>query len=127
MILVNLIGVYITVKIKGICFKGSGESSQWMPKYIPWLFPGTLNVKLEMPKPTINWEEFIDNHYAEVRPDRCHQIKIAKCKVNGEDAFIVLPPCAKEKKKLNVELGATFKIRDKFNLQDGDQVEVEFL
>jgi len=123
---VSLKGVCTTVKIKGICFKGSGESSQWMPKYIPWLYPGTLNIKLQVPKPKIQWEQIIDNHYSKERPDRCHDIKIAKCKINNEDAFVVLPPCAKEHKKLNVEIGATFKIRDKFDLKDGDEVEIEF-
>lgn len=107
------------MKIKGTIKSGSGESSQWMPQYIPWLFPGTVNVKLQGKRPAINYTRLIDTHYGK-------PCKTAPCKVNGIDAFIVFPPLAKEHKG-KIEIGATFKIRDKFNLKDGDQIEIEFL
>lgn len=110
---------YIIVKIKGIIKSGSGESSQWMPKYLPWLFPGTVNIKLQGKHPAINYTNIIETDYGK-------PCKTAPCKVNGADAFIVFPPLAKEHKG-KIEIGATFKIRDKFNLKDEDQLEIEFL
>lgn len=107
------------MKIKGIVKSGSGESSQWMPTYIPWLFPGTVNLKLERKKPSTVWTKIIDTHYGK-------PCKTAPCKINGIDAFIVFPPLGKENKG-KLEVGATFKIRDRFNLKDGDSVEIEFL
>jgi len=107
------------VKIKGTVKQGSGESSQWMTTYIPWLFPGTVNLKLEGKKPPTVWTEIIETHYGK-------PCKIAPCKINELDAFIIFPPLGKEHKG-KVEIGATFKIRDKFNLADGDQVIVEFI
>jgi len=107
------------VKIKGIIKTGSGESSYWMPTYIPWLFPGTVNIKLYGKKPPIVWEQLIDTHYGK-------PCKISTCKINGVDAFIIFPPLGKEHKG-KIEIGAIFKIRDKFNLKDNDVVEIEFL
>jgi len=115
---VNRNGSYTTVKIKGIVKKGSGESSQWMPTYIPQLFPGTLNLKLQEKKPVVAWVEVIDTHYGK-------PCKVAPCKINKHNAFIIWPPLAKDH-KFKIEVGATFKIREKFNLQDGDSVIVEF-
>lgn len=107
------------MKIKGIVNSGSGESSQWMPKYIPWLFPGTVNLRLQGKKPSITYTKIIDTHYGK-------PCKTAPCKVNGVDAFIVWPPLGKENRG-KVEIGATFKIREKFNLENGDLIEIEFL
>lgn len=107
------------MRIKGIIKSGSGESSQWMPTYIPWLFPGTVNLKLQGKKPPTVWTTIINTHYGK-------PCKISPCKINGFDAFIVFPPLGKEHKG-KLEVGATFKIRDRFNLKDGDSIEVEFL
>jgi CTP-dependent riboflavin kinase len=107
------------VKIEGIVKKGCGGSSRWMLTYIPWLFPGTLNLKLKNKKPAISWVQIIDTHYKK-------PCKIAPCKINGVDAFIIFPPLAKEH-EFKIEIGAFFKIREKFNLQDGSQVIVEFI
>jgi CTP-dependent riboflavin kinase len=118
MIKVNQKENYTTVKIKGTVKSGSGDSSQWMPVYLPWLFPGTLNVRLEGKKPPLHWIQTIDTHYG-------NPCKIAQCKINGESAFIILPPMVRETRS-KIEIGATFKLREKFNLQDGDQITVEF-
>lgn len=107
------------MKIKGFIKSGSGESSQWMLTYIPWLFPGTLNVKLYSKRPVINYTSIVDTHYGK-------PCKTAPCKINGVDAFIVFPPLAKNHKG-KIEIGAVFNIREKFNLKDGDQVIIEFL
>lgn len=105
------------MKIKGFAHKGSGESSVWMPRYIPYLYPGTLNLKLEGKKPLITYTEEIDTDYGK-------PCKVAPCKINGEDGFVVWPPLAKERKS-RIEIGATFNIREKFNLKDGDSVIIE--
>lgn len=115
----NRIESYIIVKIKGIVKTGRGESSQWMPIYLSWLVPGTLNLKLQGKISTIKWTKIIDTHYGK-------PCKICPCKINGVDAFLIHPPLGKENKS-KVEIGAVFKIRKKFNLQDNDIVEIEFL
>ena len=118
MILTSVKGNYIFVKIKGTVKKGSGESSQWMLTYIPRLFPGTLNLRLQSKKPLIYYTEIIETNYG-------HPCKIAPCKINNEDAFIIFPPLGKEHKG-KIEIGATFNIRKRFNLEDGNQVIVQF-
>ena len=123
MIRVKQNGGCISVKIKGTVMSGGGESSKWMPRYIPWLHPGTLNVQLEEKKPKdIEYFDIIETHYKNgTRP-----AKVGRCKINDVDAYIVFPPLAKERKR-RIELGATFSIREKFDLKDGDQIIVEFI
>jgi CTP-dependent riboflavin kinase len=87
--------------------------------YLPWLYPGTLNIVLTSKKPTIEYFDKIDTHYG--RP-----CKIANCKINGELAFIVLPPMANDRKRY-VEIGAEYNLRNRFTLVNGDTVEIEFL
>jgi CTP-dependent riboflavin kinase len=113
---------YITVKIKGTVMSGGGESSKWMPTYIPWLYPGTLNLQLEEKKPSITYFQSIPTHYKE----GTRSAYVGNCRINGVDAFIIFPPLAKNRKR-RIELGATFNIRERFNLKDGDQIIVEFI
>ena len=110
------------MKIKGIVTSGGGESSKWMPEYIPWLYPGTLNVQLESDKPEVDYFISIQTHYK--NGTRC--AKIANCKINDIDAYIIMPPLGRKNKRF-LELGATFKIREKFNLQDNDEIIIEFI
>lgn len=115
-------GDYTSVKIKGTVMSGGGESSKWMPVYIPWLYPGTLNVQLDEKKPSIKYFQSVPTHYKE----GTRSAHIANCRINGVDAFIVFPPLAKNRKR-RIELGATFSIRERFDLKDGDQIIVEFI
>jgi len=106
------------IKIKGKVEKGYGESSQWMKQYIPWLVPGTLNVRLETEKPVINYTKVIDTHYR-------FPCKIADCKINNIPAYIIFPPLVTDN-LFFVEIGATFNIRQQFNLNNNDVVIIEF-
>jgi hypothetical protein len=107
-----------SMTIKGTVQSGQGESSQWMPDYIPWLIPGTLNIRLYEKRPPIEYFESINTHYGK-------PCKIAKCKINNVEAFIILAPLGKEHKG-KVEIGAKFNIRERFNLFDGDEVIINF-
>jgi CTP-dependent riboflavin kinase len=107
------------VIIKGTVHSGCGESSDWMKIYVPWLVPGTLNVRLHEKRPIITYLSLIDTHYGS-------PCKLAKCKINNVDAFIILAPLGKEHKG-KVEIGAKFNIREKFNLNNGNEVEITFL
>jgi len=118
MIQVNTNGDCISVKIKGKIESGYGESSQWMKQYIPWLVPGTLNVRLEKEKPLINYTTVIDTHFK-------FPCKIASCKINNTPAYIILPPLVTDN-LFFVEIGANFNIRQKFNLTNTDTVTIEF-
>ncbi len=111
------------IKIKGTIKKGYNASSKWMPKYIDWLFPGTLNVELQEDKPEIKYFKSIDTEFN-------YPVKIAKCKINNELAYIILTPLG-PKSNIGglprfVEISATFNIREKFNLKDGDSVIIQF-
>ena len=103
--------------ITGKIVSGVGESSEWMPKYISWLYPGTLNVYLELPiDHNFKWIKIIDTHYKK-------PAKIASCLINAEEAFIILPPLANKIKHPNlIEIGASFNIRKRFNLNNNDLV-----
>ena len=114
------------ITIKGTAIKGGGYSTGWMPEYFPELFPGTLNC-LVNPKdmPTLKYTTFVETKWGK-RP-----ASLLDCKINGEEGYIILPPIGatevvhKEVKYAYIELAATFKIRDKFNIQDGDSVEIQ--
>lgn len=111
------------MKIQGTVISGLGQSSQWMPKYIPWLYPGTLNIKLRQDKPKIQYYEIINTHYGK-------PVQIARCKINDDPAFIILPPLAPLQEIGGiahlVEIGANFNLRNHFNLRNGSTVWIEF-
>jgi CTP-dependent riboflavin kinase len=94
-----------------------------MPTYIPWLIPGTLNVALKADKPKIHYNQTIETNYG-------YPARIADCKINGLDAHIILPPLGPKSNTGGlprfVEIGATFHIREQFNLKNGDSVIIEF-
>ena len=97
---------------------GGKSSTKWMPQYIPRLFPGTLNVRLEDQLPNIAWEEEIDTHYGDV-------CRIAKCKINNLDAYIINPPeVSIDPPKYLAEIAHEEKLREKLGLKDGDFVVI---
>jgi nucleoside-diphosphate-sugar epimerase len=105
-------------QFKGIVTSGYGSSSDWMPRTLPNLYPGTLNLKVIGKKPKYNYHSIVkDLSYN-------RNVKLTKCKINGADAFIVLSPLVKEKKSF-AEIAATFNLRSRFNLIDGDIVTIE--
>lgn len=108
----------MVLKVKGTVGKGLGSSAKWMPDYISWLYPGTLNVILEEKCPAIKWHTEIKTHWRK-------PIKLANCLINGIEATIILPPLANTKKRPNLlEVGATVKLRDELKLSTGDTVEI---
>ena len=108
----------IIVKIIGSAKRGANCSTKWMPKYLPWLFPGTLNLLLRQNQPKINWHTYVETEFG-------NPVKVADCLINNEPAFIVFPPRAIYHPR-KIEIGAKFKIREKYNLADGDSIEVTF-
>ena len=107
-------------EIIGYVVEGAKKSSKWMQKENPFssLFPGTLNIKLEKQKPQINY-------FFQVSLKRgiC---KIAKCKINNIDAYIILPPTATLGHNY-VEIGHEKNLRNLLNLKTNDQVIISFL
>jgi CTP-dependent riboflavin kinase len=102
----------------GAVEEGGKSSTKWMPQYIPQLFPGTLNVRLQEQLPDIHWEEEIDTHYGEV-------CRIAKCKINNVNAYIINPPeVFIEPPQYLAEIGHEEKLREKLDLKDGDLVVI---
>ena len=99
---------------------GFGESSGWMPEYIPWLFPGTLNIRLDREySDEFNWIYIIETSYES-------PVKIAACQINNLDAFIIKPPLAPPTKSSGlIEIGCQEKLRDKLNLKNGDTVQIK--
>ena len=108
------------MKILGYVCEGAKKSSKWMSKEntFPYLFPGTLNIKLEKQKPKINY-------FFEISLKRgiC---KIANCKINNIDAYIILPPTATLDHNY-VEIGHKDSLRKLLNLKTNDQVIIDFL
>jgi CTP-dependent riboflavin kinase len=108
------------MKIIGYICEGAKKSSKWMKKEnpFPFLYPGTLNIKLNSKKPFIKYIDEIS-----LKRGVC---KIAKCKINDISAFIILPPTATLGNNY-VEIGHKENLRNLFNLKTNDQVIIEFL
>lgn len=107
-------------KIEGRVSKGLGGSSKWMPAHIPWLYPGTLNIILDEPRPKINWYNEIETSYNK-------PAKLAKCKINSVDAIIVKPPLTKLKNNTYlIEIAHQKNLRLLLGLCDNDTVIIEF-
>lgn len=104
----------------GTVEEGGKSSTKWMPTYIPWLFPGTLNVRLADPLPEMVWIEERDTHYGE-------PYRIARCKINGIDAFIINPPeVSILPPKYLAEIAHESKLRDMLSIENGDTVSIVF-
>jgi CTP-dependent riboflavin kinase len=104
----------------GTVASGSKYSSKWMPKYIPWLYVGTLNVKMDSVIPEIVWEQEIETHYGQ-------PCRIARCKINGVNAFLINPPeVGIDPPRYLAEIGSKFGLRNVLNLKDGSRVVIRF-
>lgn len=113
------------IKISGKIIDGTNNSNSWMPKYLPNLYPGTLNVLLDTYRPDIQWHTVQytkDGKYAD------KFIFIGNCLINNEPALIIKPPLFKYKKRFNwVEIGHYERLRDKLNLSNNDSVDITFV
>jgi CTP-dependent riboflavin kinase len=107
-------------KYAGTVASGSNNSIEWMPEWLPWLRPGTLNVKMDAQIPKIAWEKEIETNFK--RPCR-----VARCKINNVDAFLINPPLVGiDPPRYLAEVGSELGLRDLLSLQDGDRVFIQF-
>lgn len=87
------------------------------------LFPGTLNVRLEgeysVPADALRLEA--EEYGGTV------SVNIVPCRIFGERAVILRTDAAERDSKTVVEVACEVKLRDKYNLRDGDVVQVEVL
>ncbi|WP_230200127.1 CTP-dependent riboflavin kinase [Bacillus niameyensis] len=120
------------IKLTGKVVSGLGNYSYWIEKYQSIyyektgmiLFPGTLNVELNepynLPSNTIRLEK--EEYGGTV------SVSILPCKIFGMKSFILRTDGnangTGDHPKTIIEIATDIKLRDKFNLKDGDLVEV---
>ncbi|MEM0351020.1 MAG: winged helix-turn-helix domain-containing protein/riboflavin kinase [Archaeoglobaceae archaeon] len=129
-----------SLKFRGVVFSGFGEGHyyvslegykrQFREKLGIDPFPGTLNVRVlkeEMViKRRLDAEEGIKIDGFKTESRTFGEVKAFKCKVNGVDAFIVMPKRTHYPNDV-VELISEKKLRDTLGLKDGDIVEIEVI
>lgn len=122
------------MKLKGEIRTGKNDFSFWMEKLSSYytqktgmnFFPGTLNIhlidrKYYLPKDCIRLEK---EEYGGMV-----SVSLIKCSIFGRDAYILRTDSDTGKHgyppEQILEVATDIKLRDKFNLKDGDLVEVE--
>lgn len=126
------------IEIKGKVLDGSGNASGNFQKGniekriasflgVPEITSGTLNVIIEMEYSSLDngkYDDFIDAKEYNGR----EWIKIKRCKLNGFKCVIIRPydHFHVDKFKKRIEIMSSERLRDKFNIADGDKVEIEF-
>lgn len=119
--------------LRGKVVSGVGNFSYWIEKLAVHyqrktgmhLFPGTLNVQLDepysLPKQVVRLEA---REYAGTV-----SVNIVPCSIRGKSAFILRTDANEEGRghhpKTIIEIATDVKLRDCFNLCDGDIVEIE--
>ena len=131
---INLVNTFLgMVILKGKVESGICNFSYWMEKLELFytkkcgmkLFPGTLNVKLDtewrLPKKRIRLEK--EEYSGTV------SVNIVPCKIFGRKAFILRNDKAEDgladHDRTVIEVATDVKLRDEYDLEDGDMVEVE--
>jgi|SRR5210317_996159 len=116
----------MVLELNGVVTPGKGESTLWMPRYLPHLYPGTLNITLVQPRPKINWAQ---TYRTDINGKPLY---VHPCRINGIKGYMIAPPMATSKNPKKdvknpylIELGHEQKLRDILNLKDGDNVRVE--
>ncbi len=121
------------VILTGKLISGIGDFSFWIDKLQDYyfkktgmkLYPGTLNVQLEkpysLPKRVIRLEkeEYGGTVSVNMVPCRIFGIKAFILRTDKNEAGLGRYP------KTIIEVASDIKLRDKYNLKDGDLVEVE--
>jgi len=94
---------------------------------VPGVFPGTLNVGIDTEYSELDNGEYEGFIEASDYNDR-EWIKLKRCKVNGLRCVLVRPKDHTwvEKFKKRIEIMSEVKLRDEFNLNDGDEITIEF-
>ena len=119
--------------LRGKVVSGMGNFSYWIEKLADHyqrktgmrLFPGTLNVELEqpytLPERAVRLEGW---EYA-----GSVSVNIVPCSIFGKSGFILRTDANEEGRghhpKTIIEVATDVKLRDHFNLSDGDMVEIE--
>ncbi len=119
--------------LRGKVVSGIGNFSYWIEKlrehYLSKtgmsLFPGTLNVQLEepysLPPRVIRLE---GQEYGGTV-----SVNLVPCSIRGKSAFLLRTDANEQERghhpKTIVEIATDIKLRDHFDLNDGDQVEIE--
>lgn len=123
------------MKLRGEVRSGKNDYNIWLRKLESFytkktgmkLYPGTLNIHL------------LDNKIYELPPNPIRlekeeyggrvSVAIGKCKIFGRDAFILRPDTDMGKQGFPrdaiLEIATDVRLRDAYNLSDGDIVEVE--
>jgi riboflavin kinase len=119
--------------LRGKVVSGMGNFSYWIEKLSEHyqqktgmrLFPGTLNVELEqpylLPKQVVRLEGW--EYGGSV------SVNIVACSILGKSGFILRTDANEEGRghhpKTIIEVATDVRLRDYFNLSDGDRVEIE--
>jgi riboflavin kinase len=123
----------VSVILEGKVVSGMGNFSYWIEKLEPYyarktgmrLFPGTLNVQLDepysLPQRVIRLEGHEYGSHVSVN--------IVPCTMNGRRAFILRTDANEQERghhpRTIIEIATDVKLRDHFELKDGDTVQVE--
>ena len=120
--------------LKGVVVSGMGNFSFWIEKLESYytqktgmrLFPGTLNLRLaepySLPAEVIRLEK--EEYGGTV------SVSLVPCSVFGKQAFLLRTDANEEGRghhpKNIIEIATDVKLRDVYELRDGDEVEVDF-
>lgn len=138
----NLRGVFgglpEKIKLTGRVVSGLGEGSYYISKegyqkqfrkklgFEP--YPGTLDLKLNTDSKTLKkWlelEKGIEIEGFSTKERSFGRVKCFHSKINGEEAAVVLPFRTHHEEDI-LEIISPLKIRDRFDLEDGDELEIE--
>jgi len=118
--------------LKGVVVSGMGNFSYWLEKLESYytqktgmrLFPGTLNLQLtepySLPADVIRLEK--EEYGGTV------SVSLVRCSVFGRSAFLLRTDANEagngHHPKSIIEIATDIKLRDAYELQDGDEVEV---
>jgi CTP-dependent riboflavin kinase len=100
----------------GKVIDGAGNSSNWMPDYLPRLYPGTLNLWMDEVPPLLEWHTTIETHFGP-------PVRLANVRVNGFQVYAVECPLA-ERNTQSLEVASFIRLRDFLKLETGDRVNV---
>jgi riboflavin kinase len=119
--------------LRGKVVSGMGNFSFWIEKLADHyerktkmrLFPGTLNV--ELPEPYRLPEEVLRLEGEEY--GGTVSVNIVPCRILGRSAFLLRTDANEQERghhpRTIIEIATDVKLRDHFQLRDGDMVEVE--
>ena len=126
------------IEIKGKVSIGAGNASGNFQKGnvenriasflgVPEITSGTLNVIIEMEYSSLDDGKYDDCIDAKEYNGR-EWIKLKRCKLNGFKCVIIRPydHFHVDKFKKRIEIMSSERLREKFNIAVGDEVEIEF-